>query len=118
MPLNEESNGRVRLLRRLALVHGHKLLLQLCEEVLSRGHEVGHVACPTLVSTSVFGALRCAPREPHAPLLLFGTESPWTLWYTDGWSWAVLIWERVGSMASVPEMLSRYSASWLAGLSY
>jgi hypothetical protein len=39
MPLNK-SRLRMRLLRRLARVHGGKLLLQLCEEVLARGHEV------------------------------------------------------------------------------
>jgi hypothetical protein len=28
----------------------------------------------------------CVPLEPHAPLLLLATESPWTLWKTEGWS--------------------------------
>jgi hypothetical protein len=32
--------------------------------------------------------MRCdmLPAGCYSPLLLFGTESPWTLWYTDGWS--------------------------------
>jgi hypothetical protein len=36
----QKKRIRVRLLRRLARVHGKKLLLQLCEKVLAGGHEV------------------------------------------------------------------------------
>jgi hypothetical protein len=43
-----KNRVRARLLRRLALVHGGELLLQLREEVLAGGHEVRHVACMAL----------------------------------------------------------------------
>jgi hypothetical protein len=55
----------------------------------------------------------CLPREPHAPLLLLATESPWTLWYTAGWSSRELLactdGLRVAWMGYIPAVLSRYS---------
>jgi hypothetical protein len=84
MPLNQKLC--IHLLRRLGLLNCRKLLLELRKEVLARWHQVRHVACAVLDGSSLVSAQ--IPREPHAPLLLFATESPWTLWYTDWWSGA------------------------------
>jgi hypothetical protein len=87
MPLNERSVYALHapLLCRLLRVHCRQLLLQLREEVLAGRHEMRHVAWLVLtIAPSTFGAY--VPRDPHAPVLLLATESPWTLWKTEGWS--------------------------------
>lgn len=79
MPLNKMPVC-MQLLRRFDLVHSGELLLQLREEVLTGGHEVRHVTyLPLLAPESLTVTGREIPREPQAPLLLFATESPWTL---------------------------------------
>jgi hypothetical protein len=102
-------------LRRLALIDRRELLLELREEVLPAGHEVWHVACMGVTWAMSSLCIADVPREPQAPLLLFATESPCTLWYADGWSadWALVPVCIAGapSEGHVPATLSRYSAA-------
>jgi hypothetical protein len=109
MPLNLNSYRAYRLRR---LFETRQLLLELREEVLPAGHEVWHVTCTVLARTRCCSGMLDVPREPQAPLLRFATESPWTLWYTDGWSFdarlAPLLTTGPLLEEEVPPTLSRY----------
>lgn len=122
MPLEENARRRCRArLRRLALVESDELLLELREEILPSGHEVRHVACIHVTQAMLHRRYSDIPRDPQAPLLLFATESPCTLWYADRWSAALALVPVADVDAlfeeDIPATVSRYSAAHVRGSS-
>lgn len=102
----------MRLLRGFGLLETGDLLLQLCEEVLAGRHEVCHGAWSLSVCQPRWSFDDALPPLPHAPVLRVGTESPGTLWYTEGWSESMLVlWTCARVMERfILAVLSRYSA--------